>query len=73
MEAAIELIERQGGVVAGIVAICIENTRTGQLLRSKYLCSTSVLPGTDYQFQCDAKYLDFFDDFNWQDVFPNTA
>jgi len=38
MGAAIELVERQGGVVAGIVAINIEDTPASRELKAKYKC-----------------------------------
>jgi adenine phosphoribosyltransferase len=49
IRAAIELIERQGGIVAGISTICIEDNLEGQNLRREYKCSTAVLPGTELQ------------------------
>ena len=71
MNAGIELIERQGGEIVGLVAICIEETPAGVALREKYLCSTAVQPGTSFQAQCNEKYLDFFNDFNWDIVMPD--
>jgi adenine phosphoribosyltransferase len=71
MNAGIELIERQGGEIAGVVAICIEEAPAGLALREKYLCSTAVKPGTSFQAQCNEKYLDFFNDFNWDIVMPD--
>ena len=71
MSAGIELIERQGGEIVGVVAICIEETPAGVALREKYLCSTAVQPGTSFQAQCNEQYLDFFNDFNWDIVMPD--
>lgn len=71
MNAGIELIERQGGEIVGVVAICIEEAPAGVALREKYLCSTAVQPGTSFQAQCNEKYLDFFNDFNWDIVMPD--
>ncbi|NXA05373.1 APT1 phosphoribosyltransferase, partial [Sapayoa aenigma] len=42
MRAAIELVERLGGVVAGIAAICIENSEGGQWIQQRYKCSHCV-------------------------------
>jgi adenine phosphoribosyltransferase len=71
MNAGIELIERQGGEIVGLVAVCIEETSAGVALREKYLCSTAVQPGTSFQAQCNEKYLEFFNDFNWDIVMPD--
>jgi adenine phosphoribosyltransferase len=68
---AIELIERQGGIVVGIAAIAIEQTPATLALQKKYRCVTSVLPQSDYQAQCNKKYMDFFDEFNWESIFPD--
>ena len=43
MQAAISLIEKQAGVVAGVVAICMEqNTPLANEIRQKYKCSFAV-------------------------------
>ena len=53
MDAAVRLIERQGGVVAGFAVICVEeNTFTNQM-RKKYKVSSCVLPDSDLQSQCN--------------------
>ena len=70
MGAGIELIKRQGGVVSGIAAVCIEDTPAGKQLRASYKCATAVQPGSDYQAQCNLQYLDFFNDFDWEGVLP---
>ena len=70
--AAIELLERQGGVIAGIVTVCIEESPEAEALRKKYHCVASVRPGSEFQDQCNAKHLDFFDDFDWDSVLADT-
>ena len=70
MEAAIELIEGQRGIVAGLACVCMEENERTQKLRQKYKCSTAVLPGTEIQEQCNNKTLKSFDDFKPADVFP---
>ncbi len=70
--AAIELLERQGGVIAGIATVCIEQSHETEELRKKYRCVASVVPGSEFQDQCNAKYLDFFDDFDWNSVLADT-
>ena len=70
MEAAIELIEGQKGIVAGLACVCMEENERTQKLRQNYKCSTAVLPGTEIQEQCNNKTLKSFDDFKPADVFP---
>ena len=48
MQGAIELVQRQGGVVAGIAAVCIEENERTNRLRERFLCSSAVGPGTAY-------------------------
>ena len=71
MGAAIELIERQGGVIAFIGTVEIDENAQTNALRKTYFCVSSVLPGSDYQSQCNQKHMAFFDDFNWECVFPD--
>ena len=70
MGAAIELVEGQGGEVAGIATICIEDTPAGKALRERYPCATAVTPGSDLQNQCNRKSLDYFKDFDWEVILP---
>ena len=60
MGAAIELIERQGGVIAGIATVAIEENPQTSALREAYFCVSSVLSGSEYQTQCNQKYMAFF-------------
>ena len=71
MKAAIQLVERQGGIVAGIAAICVEDNRATRLIREKYNLSSCILPGTDLQRQCDRQTLESFADFDPSSYFPN--
>jgi len=71
MGAAIELIERQGGVIAGIATVAIEENPQTSALREAYFCVSSVLSGSEYQTQCNQKYMAFFDDFDWASIFPD--
>ena len=72
MDAGIRLVERQGGVVAGIAAVCIEETAGGVAIRDRYRCSTAVLPGTAAQAQCNRKTMDHFAGFDPSSCFPET-
>ncbi|KAH1179002.1 hypothetical protein KIL84_000333 [Mauremys mutica] len=42
MRAAIQLVEQQGGVIAGIAAICIEDSEGGTWIQEHYKCSQCV-------------------------------
>ncbi len=70
MSAGISLVERQGGKVAGIAAVCIEDTEASQEMRRKYKLSSCVVPGSVIQEQCDRQILDSFATFNPEDCFP---
>ena len=72
MDAGIRLVERQGGVIAGIATVCIEETPGGAAFRERYRCSTAVLPGTAAQAQCNRKTMDHFADFDPACCFPET-
>ena len=72
MDAGIRLVERQGGIVAGIATVCIEETAGGVVYRERYRCSTAVIPGTVEQDQCNRKTMDHFADFDPAAYFPET-
>ncbi|XP_004946635.1 adenine phosphoribosyltransferase isoform X1 [Gallus gallus] len=50
MRAAIRLVERQGGVVAGVAAICIEDSEGGRWIRERYKCAHCVPPRLQPRF-----------------------
>ncbi|XP_032902125.1 adenine phosphoribosyltransferase-like [Amblyraja radiata] len=64
MKAAVTLIEQEGGTVAGIAAICIEDTSGGRQIKEKYKCSTCVPDFLQPQF--NNKYLESFKAFGTQ-------
>uniref|UniRef100_UPI00398F1B3E adenine phosphoribosyltransferase n=1 Tax=Pristiophorus japonicus TaxID=55135 RepID=UPI00398F1B3E len=61
MEAAIALVEQQGGTIAGIATICIEDSEGGKRIKEKYKCSTCVPDLMQPQF--NNKYLETFKAF----------
>ena len=71
MDAGIRLVERQGGVIAGIATVCIEETAGGAAYRGRYRCSTAVIPGTAEQDQCNRKSMDHFAGFDPACYFPD--
>lgn len=70
MDAGIRLVERQGGIVAGIATVCIEETARGAVYHDRYRCSTAVIPGSAEQEQCNRKTMDHFADFDPTCYFP---
>ena len=70
MGGAIALVEGQGGEVAGIATVCVEESRKGLALRDRYKCSSAVLPGTLVQEQCNRQTLDDFEDYRDKRYFP---
>ncbi|XP_037229778.1 adenine phosphoribosyltransferase-like isoform X1 [Falco rusticolus] len=50
MRAAIQLVEQQGGVVAGVAAICIEDSEGGRWIQEHYKCAHCVPPHLQPRF-----------------------
>ncbi|MCY3876592.1 MAG: phosphoribosyltransferase family protein [Rhodobacteraceae bacterium] len=73
MDGAIRLVERQGGTVAGLVAIAIEDNEKTAALRSTYPCVSAVLPGTSWQMQCNRQKLDSFASYACERTFPTAG
>jgi len=73
MDAAIHFVTRQGGSVAGVVAIAIETNERTQGYRKDYKCVSAVLPGTPWQEQCDRRTLDSFADYQHEATFPTAG
>ena len=70
MEGAIDLVTRQKGEVAGLVAIAMENTERASRLRAAYPCITAVVQGSRWQRECDAQNLTSFDAYSPDQAFP---
>ena len=73
MEGAIELVERQQGVVAGLTAIAIEGTDRARALRARFPAASAVVPGSRWQVECDRQRLDSFDAYEPKMAFPKIA
>ena len=71
MGAGIQLVERQQGTVAGIAAVCIEETDASRAMAEKYKMSSCVIPGSDIQRQCNDQWLESFSTFQPEDYFPD--
>lgn len=70
MEGAIDLVERQKGIVAGLVAIAVEDTPRVARLRARYPVVSAVLPGSLWQTECNAQRLSSFDHYTPDQAFP---
>ena len=70
MDGAIRLIQQQGGKVAGLVAIAMENNEKTASYRKKFPCITAVLPDTDLQQQCNRQNLNSFTSYKPSMAFP---
>lgn len=72
MRGAIDLVRRQQGVVAGIVAIAIEESDGTERYRRDFKCVTAILAGTDWQRQANAHCLESFKSYSPDMAFPTT-
>lgn len=70
MEGAIRLVERQGGALAGIVAIAMEQNPVTEAYRAAYRVVTAVQPGSQWQAECNAQKLTSFDTYAAERTFP---
>ena len=70
MGGAIRLVEKQGGKVAGLVAIAMEDNEKTASYRQKFPCITAVLPDTNLQQQCNRQSLDSFSSYQPSMAFP---
>jgi adenine phosphoribosyltransferase len=71
MEGAIDLVQRQKGKVAGLVAVAIEGTDRARQLRDKYPCFSAVVAGSKWQQECDAQTLSSFANYRPEMAFPS--
>jgi len=70
MRGAIKLVEQQDGRVAGLVAIVIEENAQTAAHRAQYKCISAILPGTEWQKQANAQYLESFKAYRPEMAFP---
>jgi adenine phosphoribosyltransferase len=70
MDGAIRLVKRQGGIVAGLVAIAMESNDKTDEYRGCFPCITAVRPNTEFQTQCDRQSLDSFKAYKPEMAFP---
>lgn len=70
MDGAIRLVERQQGVVAGLVAIAIEENERTDSYRATFPCISAVVPGSRWQAECNAQTLSSFETYRPELAFP---
>ena len=70
MGAAIKLIEQQGGLVKGVIALAIEENDNTKKRRNDYKCFSAVVPGSEWQKQCNEQYLQSFKSYKPNMAFP---
>lgn len=73
MDGAIRLVERQEGVVAGLAAIAIEENERTLGYRKQYACASAVVPGSKWQTQCNAQFLESFNSYDASNTFPKAG
>lgn len=73
MRGAVELIERQQGEVVAMAAIAIEENEQTTQYRQQYHCVSAVVPGSAWQTQCNAQFLDSFNHYEPQRTFPRAG
>ena len=70
MDGAIRLVERQGGIVAGMLTIAMEDNERTAEYRARYPVVTAVQPDTGLQEQCNRQTLESFADYRPEMAFP---
>jgi adenine phosphoribosyltransferase len=73
MDAAIELVERQQGLVAGLVTIAIETCAATDALAARFPVVSAVVPNSHWQGECNAQRLMSFDRYQPTRTFPNAG
>lgn len=70
MRGAIELVTAQQGLVAGLVAIAIEENDVTRGFRERYICASAVTPGSSWQTECNGQNLRSFERYKPEMAFP---
>ena len=72
MDGAIRLVERQEGIVAGMVAVAIEENERTLEYRTSFPCVSAVVPGSRWQTECNSQTLSSFKSYKSEAAFPQT-
>lgn len=70
MDGAKRLVERQGGIVAGMAAIAIEENPRTDSFRAAMPCISAVVPGSHWQTECNSQSLSSFAQYRPEAAFP---
>jgi adenine phosphoribosyltransferase len=70
MSAATNLVRRQGGIVAGLAAIAIEENEVTDAYRKEFRCVSAVVQGSRWQTECNAQDLQSFKTYQAEATFP---
>jgi adenine phosphoribosyltransferase len=73
MDGAIRLVERQNGIVAGMVAIAIEDNARTQGYRGSFPCVSAVVAGSRWQTECNGQTLSSFATYVPETAFPRAG
>ncbi|MCL4144885.1 UNVERIFIED_CONTAM: hypothetical protein GTU68_031692 [Idotea baltica] len=73
MDGAIRLVEQQKGIVAGMAAIAIEENDRTTGYRNSYPCASAVVPGSKWQTQCNAQFLESFNIYDAVKTYPKAG
>jgi adenine phosphoribosyltransferase len=73
MEAAVQLVERQGGVVAGLATIAMENCPATDAFASRFPVVSAVVQGSRWQAECNAQDLSSFRSYAPARTFPTAG
>jgi adenine phosphoribosyltransferase len=73
MEAAIQLVERQGGVVAGLATIAMENCEATDAFAARFPVVAAVVQGSRWQTECNAQDLSSFASYKPARTFPTAG
>ncbi|MCO4823990.1 MAG: adenine phosphoribosyltransferase [Amylibacter sp.] len=72
MDGSIRLVERQEGIVAGMVAVAIEENERTNEYRATYPCVSAVVQGSRWQTECNNQTLSSFKSYKPEAAFPQT-
>jgi hypothetical protein len=61
---------RQGGIVAGLAAIAIEENEVTDAYRKEFRCVSAVVQGSRWQTECNAQDLQSFKTYQAEATFP---
>ena len=73
MDGGLRLVERQKGIVAGMVAIAIEDNERTREYRTAFPCVSAVVPGSRWQEDCNAQTLSSFARYTPEIAFPKAG